>query len=134
MPPAHLPDNALVVRFAPTSHTEVALSATEMMALNGRYSLSVWASAIPLGESDDQVVSFLVAAAGLGGIALARNKWCYWCRAGVLSGRGFAFGKEGWDGEPEHHYAVTIDSGKGLLRQLSVCEFLAAFAKKSRVS
>ena len=122
-----------MIRFAPTDHENVAESASEMWSLTGRYSLSVWADAARSGEDSDAVRTRLVAAAEVGGIRLEKNRWCWHCTADMLTSLGFELVREGDVGEPEHHYSVSIGSGPGPLRQLNVCNFLAAFADRSKV-
>jgi hypothetical protein len=109
--PAEVPEDALVIRFRPTTLTDVWSSAEKEFRRIGRYRLSVFADVARNGETGEELRGRLVRASALR-INLAKNPKIFVCaRAGNLTDRGFTFWKDGDDDEEaDEHYSVDLGS------------------------
>lgn len=80
------------------------------------YGISVWVDEHEDGETVAVVFARLLAAAGLSGLMLDRNRTFVWSTAGEVRAAAFQLIKEGaemYPTEPEHHYA--LDPGRILV-------------------
>lgn len=104
-----LPANAVVIRFAPNSATGILKRAMLANRQSGHFRVSVFASPPMPNESEESVTDGLLDAFERGGIAAANNEKYYLCAsAGVVERLGFAFVKDGYDGEIPEHFSIDF--------------------------
>jgi hypothetical protein len=123
-----LDDDAIVIRFRPTSPDAVLRSVRAEHARVGHHGASCFASAALEGEDDEDVYRRLLAVAELGHIALTNNKNFYVCsRACEVTALGFVFLKDEESGELPDHYCADLGEDPTLD---DVTTFLSVFSPK----
>lgn len=101
--------NAVVIRFAPNSANGLMKSASNAGRHSGHFRVSVFASTRLHNESEDSVIDRLLTASELGGIsALSNTKYFLCSTAEDVEALGYAFVKDGYDGEIPEHYSIDF--------------------------
>jgi hypothetical protein len=104
-----IPEDALVIRFRPTSPDSVLKRAKNEFLRTGRHGASVFATARRAGETDAAMRRRLLAVAELSGMSPENHPKYYVCAtAEELIRRGFVFYKDGDDDEKDEHYSVDL--------------------------
>lgn len=119
-----------MVRFRPVSADAVLRSAAKEYRRDGHHGVSVFADKAGIGESEEDLLRRLLAASELAHISVESNPTYWVCaQAGDLTGDGFQFRKDRYDGEVAEHYCVELGANPGVEE---ATRFVAHFGDKRR--